>query len=91
MSARLEPQRILVNLRNSANAHTFGRRFTLAHEFCHLLFDRDVGAHLAIASGPWAPHDVERRANAFAAMFLMPNGLVWRTDCKRASSPRCGI
>ena len=69
---------ILVNSSNSTNAHPFGRRFTLAHEFCHLLFDRDVGAHLAIASGPWAPHDVERRANAFAAMFLMPNELVRR-------------
>ena len=69
---------ILINSRNGANAHPFGRRFTLAHELCHLLFDRDVGAHLAIASGPWAPHDVERRANAFAAMFLMPNQLVQR-------------
>ena len=69
---------ILVNSRNSANAHPFGRRFTLAHELCHLLFDRDVGAQLAIASGPWAPRDVERRANAFAAMFLMPNELVRR-------------
>ncbi len=69
---------ILVNSRNSANAHPFGRRFTLAHELCHLLFDRDAGAHLAIASGPWAPCDVERRANAFAAMFLMPNQLVRR-------------
>ena len=69
---------ILVNSRNSANAHPFGRRFTLAHELCHLLFDCDVGAHLAIASGPWAPRDIERRANAFAAMFLMPNQLVQR-------------
>lgn len=77
---------ILVNSRNSANAHPFGRRFTLAHEFCHLLFDRDVGAHLAIASGPWAPRDVERRANAFAAMFLMPNELVRRAVSALAGS-----
>lgn len=77
---------ILVNSRNSANAHPFGRRFTLAHEFCHLLFDRDVGAHLAIASGPWAPQDVERRANAFAAMFLMPNELVRRAISALAGS-----
>ena len=42
------------------------------------MFDCDVGAHLAIASGPWAPRDIERRANAFAAMFLMPNQLVQR-------------
>lgn len=52
--------------------------FTLAHELCHLLFDRAFGAHLAMASGPWAPRDIERRANAFAAMLLMPNQLVRR-------------
>lgn len=67
---------VLVNPRHSANQRAAGRRFTLAHELCHLLFDGDVGTHLAIASGPWAPRDVERRANAFAAMFLMPPQLV---------------
>jgi Zn-dependent peptidase ImmA (M78 family) len=56
----------------SANA----QRFSLAHEFCHLLFDRSHGQKLAIASGPWAPRAIERRANAFAAMFLMPTELV---------------
>ena len=69
---------ILVNSRHNANEHPFGRRFTLAHELCHLLFDRDAGVQLAMASGPWAPRDVERRANAFAAMVLMPNPLVQR-------------
>lgn len=69
---------ILVNPRHSANAQPVGRRFTLAHELCHLLVDRDLGAELAIASGPWAPCDIERRANAFAAMFLMPSRLVRR-------------
>ena len=48
------------------------RRFTLAHELCHILHDRSYGARLAMASGPWAPSDVERRASAFAAMLLMP-------------------
>jgi len=52
------------------------RRFTLAHELCHLLHDRTHGARLAMASGPWAPIDIEKRANAFAAMFLMPRELV---------------
>ena len=69
---------ILVNSRNSANGNSSGRHFTLAHELCHLLFDRDAGVRLAMASGPWAPRDVERRANAFAAMVLMPNPLVRR-------------
>jgi Zn-dependent peptidase ImmA (M78 family) len=54
-------------------------RFTLAHELCHLVHDRGVGARLAVASGPWAPRAVERRANAFAAMFLMPPDLVAQT------------
>jgi Zn-dependent peptidase ImmA (M78 family) len=44
----------------------------MAHELCHLVFDRGEDRKLAVASGPWAPRDVERRANAFAAMFLMP-------------------
>lgn len=67
---------IVVNMNHGKNAHPFGYRFTLAHEVCHLLFDRDVGCRLAIASGPWAPQDVEQRANAFAAMLLMPFPLV---------------
>jgi len=61
------------------------RRFTLAHELCHLLFDRGKDQKVAVASGPWAPRDIERRANAFAAMFLMPPDLV-RRACRDASS-----
>jgi hypothetical protein len=56
------------------------RRFTMAHELCHLLFDRGKEQKVAIASGPWAPKDIERRANAFAAMFLMPRDRV-RAAC----------
>jgi Zn-dependent peptidase ImmA (M78 family) len=51
-------------------------RFTLAHELCHLLLDREYGDELAIASGPWAPLAIEQRANAFAAAFLMPTWLL---------------
>ena len=51
-------------------------RFTLAHELCHLLLDRDHGDELAIATGPWAPVGIEQRANAFAAAFLMPTWLL---------------
>ena len=58
------------------NADDKGRRFTLAHELCHVLFDADAGRRLALASGPWAPVDVEQRANAFAAMLLMPTDVV---------------
>ena len=70
---------IAVNASHSANAHLYGRRFTLAHELCHLLFDREQGRALAIASGPWAPRAIESRANAFAAGLLMPGKLVRQT------------
>lgn len=53
-----------------------GIRFTLAHELCHLLVDRNVGAQLALVSGEWAPASIEARANAFAAALLMPDELL---------------
>lgn len=67
---------MLVNITHPANHYPSGCRFTLAHELCHILFDRAAGCRLAVASGPWAPRDIERRANAFAAMLLMPVTLV---------------
>ncbi len=69
---------IFVNRRHAANHGPAGRRFTLAHGLCHLLFDRKRGQRLAVASGPWAPRASERRANAFAAMLSMPAPLVRR-------------
>ena len=66
---------VLVNRSHEFQDQT-RRRFTLAHELCHLLYDRGHAARLAIASGPWASPDVEQRANAFAAMLLMPEQLV---------------
>ena len=59
----------------SGNRETI-RRFTLAHELCHLLLDRERGADVGIASGPWAPIAIEQRANAFAAGMLMPTWLL---------------
>jgi Zn-dependent peptidase ImmA (M78 family) len=67
-----------------------GRRFTLAHELCHLLVDRLAGAELALVSGPWAPRAIEQRANAFAAELLMPNALIERAYAAHGSSPRWG-
>lgn len=67
------------NDRSHWNGDEKGWRFTLAHELCHVLFDQEAGRGLAIASGPWAPLDVERRANAFAAMLLMPTAVVQET------------
>lgn len=48
------------------------RRYTLAHELCHILADQSRARRVAVTSGPWAPRSIERRANAFAAAFLMP-------------------
>ena len=67
---------VVWNSNSVFNEHQHGRRFTLAHEMCHLLFDWEAGRSLAIASGPWAPSGIERRANAFAAMLLMPATIV---------------
>lgn len=69
---------IVLNAAHPMNATEAGRRFTLAHELCHILHDRSYGNHLSMASGPWAPQGIERRANAFAAMVLMPPEVVNR-------------
>ena len=63
---------ILVNLSCAYNNETTGKRYTLAHEFCHLLCDRQYGQEVGVASGNWAPQFIEKRANAFAGMLLMP-------------------
>ena len=68
---------ILINLDDVRNSSRGGRRFTLAHELCHILFDRSSARALAHSSTPWASPSVEQRANAFAAMLLMPPS---RTD-----------
>lgn len=52
------------------------QRFTKGHELCHVLFDRTAAREVAEASGPWAPVELEQRANAFAAMVLMPEQLL---------------
>lgn len=69
---------VIINKSNGFSGSPAAIRFTLAHELCHLLYDRSHGKRLAIASGPWAPRSIEKRANAFAAMFLMPARLVER-------------
>ena len=64
---------ILVNEDHTRNKSR-GRRFTLAHELCHILLDQGRARPLAHSSTPWASPSVEQRANAFAAMLLMPPG-----------------
>ncbi len=61
-----------VNLSGRYSSSRWGRRMTLAHELCHLLYDLSDEANVGIVSNPWAPDLLEKRANAFAAMLLMP-------------------
>jgi hypothetical protein len=61
-----------VNLTGRYSSTRWGRRMTLAHELCHLLYDLSDGDSVGIVSNPWAPELLEKRANAFAAMLLMP-------------------
>lgn len=67
---------IVVNTHAKWNQGEPGRRFTLAHELAHILADRSSARTITHSSTPWAPETVEKRANAFAAMFLMPYRLV---------------
>ena len=67
---------IVVNRGAKWNRAEAGRRFTIAHELAHILSDRSSARAITHSSTPWAPSAVERRANAFAAMFLMPYRLV---------------
>ena len=55
-----------------------GKRFTIGHELCHILFDRTRARRIAHVSGAWAAPGIEKRANAFAACLLMPRDLVVR-------------
>ncbi len=80
---------VWINQGDPHNAHEPSRRFTLAHELCHILHDRISGSKLAIASGPWAPDAIEKRANAFAAMLLMPEPMV-RAAFQNGRSARIG-
>jgi Zn-dependent peptidase ImmA (M78 family)/DNA-binding XRE family transcriptional regulator len=50
------------------------RRFSCAHEYCHVLVDRDRGGLVSRAENHEELPEV--RANAFAAAFLMPEGSV---------------
>src|SRR5262249_50015901 len=74
-----------------------GRRLTLAHELCHLLFDRSRMRSFARFEGGAADSDrlMEMRANAFAVellapikSFIKPNGtLMTDEEAERLSLP----
>lgn len=63
---------IAVNLSSPRARTRWGRRMTLAHELCHILFDVDSEGQVGVVSNAWADMARERRANAFAVMLLAP-------------------
>lgn len=76
---------IVLNRSGSHARSAFGRRVTLAHELCHILFDRpkmrDFRGFCSIAKRPQSRADerrqdsaeaIERRARAFAVYLLAP-------------------
>ncbi|MBA4269499.1 MAG: hypothetical protein C0447_08795 [Methylobacterium sp.] len=75
---------ILINGASVFNKSEEGKRFTLAHELCHILFDRTRARRIAHVSGPWVAPGIEKRANAFAAYLLMPRALLARYLASRS-------
>lgn len=63
---------ILLNTAGPRAQHPTGRRSTLAHEICHLLVDLDGALPVVEVLGGNVPREIEQRANAFAAEFLLP-------------------
>lgn len=58
---------------NASHPHV-RKRFSFVHEYAHALFDRD--RTISVSSTDNSKDQVEKRANAFAAAFLMPrNGV----------------
>jgi Zn-dependent peptidase ImmA (M78 family) len=82
----------LVVLNNSCPDATgiSGRRVTLAHEFCHLLFDRGRLRSLARFEGSGSESDrlIEMRANAFAIELLVPMATLVGTNGSVADENR---
>lgn len=70
---------IVLNLQGK-NLNPLARRFSLAHELCHILVDRGHGEPLASISGYFSPTALlrEQRANAFAVRLLCPETVVER-------------
>jgi Zn-dependent peptidase ImmA (M78 family) len=69
---------IIINTQHFFNANALGKRFTIAHELCHILFDRTRARRVTHVSGAWVAPAIEKRANAFAAYLLMPRELILR-------------
>lgn len=63
---------IFLNSAGPRSQQEKGRRSTLAHEMCHILVDLEGALPVADVLGGEVPRGIEKRANAFAAEFLLP-------------------
>jgi Zn-dependent peptidase ImmA (M78 family) len=73
---------IIINRSSPDASGPSGRRITLAHELCHLLFDRSRLRNLARFDWDAPENDrlLEMRANAFAVELLVPMDLLVKAD-----------
>ena len=86
----IEPGRraaILINLAGK-NTNHLARRFSLAHELCHALFDwAGRGAFSCSVARDDGHHtQTERRANAFAMRLILPEEVIQNIDVASFSS-----
>jgi Zn-dependent peptidase ImmA (M78 family) len=82
----LRPPTIVLNIEGK-NQNPLVRRFSLAHELCHVLLDWNRAEPLGMLSGYLTESglETERRANAFAVRLLCPEQVV---DSVRQLGPR---
>lgn len=66
---------VLLNDKPAWRAQGARKRATLAHEICHLLFDRHSALPVAEVLGGAVDVAAEQRARAFAAEFLLPRSV----------------
>ncbi len=64
-------------------------RFSLAHEICHLLVDRKGSLPVAEVLGGTTPNRPEKRANVFAAHFLLPLAEVGKAFANSSDINEC--
>jgi Zn-dependent peptidase ImmA (M78 family) len=81
---------IVINSSHPYNLNPRGKRFTIAHELCHILYDRGRARRITHVSTPWTNPAIEKRANAFAAMLLMPPSSVLQA-LGQVKSPRASL
>lgn len=67
---------IFLNTFGPRALHPTGERVTLAHEICHILVDTEGALPVVEVLGGDIPRNIEARANAFAAEFLLPRSEV---------------